>query len=50
MSPKNGLRQYSEGKYSLKEETDESDLVQILSENNMILDFNNKEYNEFCNR
>ena len=47
---KNGLRQYSEGKYSLKEETDESDLVQILSENNMILDFNNKEYNEFCNR
>ncbi|MCR5020618.1 hypothetical protein [Ruminococcus sp.] len=47
---KSGFKQHSEGKYSLKEETDESDLVQILSENNMILDFNNKEYNEFCNR
>jgi hypothetical protein len=47
---KNGLKQYSEGKYSLTEEMIESDLVQILAENDMVLDFKNKEYNDFCNR
>ncbi|WP_024859044.1 hypothetical protein [Ruminococcus albus] len=47
---KNGLKQYSEGKYSLTEGVNESDLVQILTENNMVLDFKNKEYNDFCNR
>ncbi|ADU23939.1 hypothetical protein [Ruminococcus albus] len=47
---KSGLKQYSEGKYSLTEEMNESDLVQILTENNMVLDFKNKEYNDFCNR